>query len=133
MSEERYETVELIVQARTDGQSWFDIIFDLIAGDCEGSPGEELPDGSFTDGDPCTCGLESMGGGGGTLEQCYERGTTVGSGLQPIDLARVIIDLNERRYNYGDPAFEKVIEWAHHEVEFEAFFDNIKDDEDEQG
>lgn len=60
MDEDRYEAIELIVRSRADGVSWFDVISDLISADCQGSETE-----------PCTCGLESMGGSGGTLEQCY--------------------------------------------------------------
>lgn len=59
--DDRYESIELIVKARLDGESWFDIISELISSDCEG-----------TDDIPCSCGLESMGGSQGTLEQCYD-------------------------------------------------------------
>jgi hypothetical protein len=61
LSEDRYEALELIVKSRQDGKSWFDIIYDLIASNCQGS--EE---------DACTCGLETMGGTGGSLDQCYK-------------------------------------------------------------
>lgn len=111
--EDRYEAIELILKSRPDGAAWFDVIFDMITESCEGTDSDE---------DDCTCGMEMMGGSGGTLKQCYDYTTTVGYKLQPIDLARAIVALNERRY--GDVATEKVIEWAQKEIEFEAYFEN---------
>ncbi len=61
--EERYESIEMIIKARKDGKEWHDIIFDLITAECEGDPESEE--------NTCTCGLESMGGSSGTLDQCY--------------------------------------------------------------
>jgi hypothetical protein len=56
--ENRYEALDIIVKVREDGQSWFDIISDLISENCN-------------DPEICTCGLETMGGTTGTLDQCY--------------------------------------------------------------
>ncbi len=61
--EERYESIEMIIKARKDGKEWHDIIFDLVTAECEGDPESEE--------NTCTCGLESMGGSSGTLDQCY--------------------------------------------------------------
>lgn len=117
---DRYEVINLIVKSRPDGKSWFDVVFDMITEECQG-------DGDEKD---CTCGMESMGGSGGTLEQCYSYSTTVGSGLQPIDLARAIADLVDG-FEPDSPT-KKVIEWARKEIEFEESFENLQDDEDEE-
>lgn len=123
MNEDKYEALELIVKCRADGESWFNIVSDYITQDCEGGGGDCLvEDGDASDCDdhehddiiPCTCGMESMGGMSGTLDQCYAWTTTVGSKLQPIDLARVIVGLAEGR-NVTSP----VMDWAKREVEFE--------------
>lgn len=116
--EDRYESIELILKSRTDGESWFDVIFDMITSDCQGTPYDEETD---EDGDPCTCGLEMMGGSGGTLQQCYDHSTAVGYKLQPIDLAKVIIALNEGDYT---PDMFRVLDWATKEIESEAYYEN---------
>lgn len=63
-SEDRYEAVEMILKVRKDGISWFDFFFDLITEECEGDPESD-------DASTCTCGMETMGGSSGTLDQCY--------------------------------------------------------------
>lgn len=60
MDEDQFEAIELIVKKRPDGETWFDVLLDLIAKDCKGS-----------ETDPCTCGLESLAGTSGTLEHCW--------------------------------------------------------------
>lgn len=124
--EDRYEALNLIVKARSDGQSWFDVIHDYITESCEGTDSDE---------DDCTCGMESMSGAvEQTLEQAYAYTTTVGSGLQPIDLARAIIDLADG-FEPDTPTL-KVIEWAKKEIEFEEYFENREwetEDEEEEG
>lgn len=135
---DRYEGIELIVKSRPDGESWFDLIFDFIAADCQGDPESEE--------NTCTCGLESMGGSGGTLEQCFAWSTSVGHGLQPIDLARAIVHLTERTFNSLGTHEEQIaaeyvirgIQWARKEIEFEEYFENREweneeENEDEQG
>ena len=61
MTEDRYETLEMILKSREDGRSWFDVLLDYIAQDCHGS-----------ETDLCTCSLQHMGGSGGTIEQCWK-------------------------------------------------------------
>lgn len=127
-AEDHYETVEMVLKSREDGVSWFDYFFDLITENCEGDPESEEND--------CTCGLETMGGSGGTLEQCYEYGQNLAAGISPIMVAQTIMSLWESRY--GDPdTTDKVIEWARKEIEFEDWFENRlweeeEDDEVEQ-
>lgn len=107
MEEDRYESIHLIVKCRADGQSWFDIMEELISKDC--------------DGIECSCGLESMGGSEGTLDQCYDYSTTVGSKLQPIDLARAIVALSSGPYDHD--IAKPAIEWAKKEIAFEDYFE----------
>lgn len=66
MEEDRYEAFEIIIKARQDGQSWFDVFVDQVTETCEGGL---QPDGSEAS---CTCGMESAGGMTGTLDQCYK-------------------------------------------------------------
>lgn len=139
--EDHYEGLELIVKSRQDGVSWFDIISDLITQDCEGGGGDCIvEDGDESDCDdhdheellPCTCGLESMGGSGGTLEQCYAWKTNLGGGgIQPIDVARVIDFLaSPNTAPYVAPADRvRIIEWARREIEFEEYFESEEGDE----
>lgn len=114
-SEDRYESINLIIKARLDGESWFDVIHDYLSQDCEGIFEEELPDGNYTDGKPCTCGMETMSGMSGTLQQCYDAGTAVGKNLQPIDLALAILEMDRGVRN--DRVLD-VLTWAIKEVEF---------------
>lgn len=86
MNEDRYEAFEIIIKAREDGQSWFDIFVDMVTETCEGgggdcilTEGEMSGDANFdcnvhehTEIISCTCGMESAGGMTGTLAQCYK-------------------------------------------------------------
>lgn len=128
MSKDRYETIRLILKERSDGRSWFDVIDEFISQDCEGGGGEcILAEGEDSDCDdhehtelfPCTCGLETMGGSSGTLEQCFKAETTVGHGLQPIDLAHAIANLYA-----GLEVDEKILKWAENEIRFEEEWDS---------
>lgn len=65
--EDRYEAFEIIIKAREDGVSWFDIFTDMITETCQGTT-EPDEDGNY---EGCTCGMESAGGMTGTLDQCY--------------------------------------------------------------
>lgn len=123
--EDRYEGIELILKSRADGISWFDVISDYITQDCDSVQLEDDEEG-FEQWSPCSCGMEYMGGSGGTLDQCYKWSTNLGQGLQPIDVARVVVFLaNAARAPYADAALRaKVISWAHYEIEFEEHFEN---------
>lgn len=99
-----YEAIQIVIEHKEGADSWFDKISDLIAGEC-GDGGNE-----------CTCGLESMGGSSGTLEQCFDSMSTVGGSLQPVDLARVIVALAAG--NNTPPKYDRVVEWAESEIRF---------------
>lgn len=120
--QDKYESIQMILKSRLDRKPWFDILFDYITENCEGDPDSEE--------NTCTCGLESMGGSSGTLQQCFDHQTSVGQGLQPINLARAIVALNERRY--GDDSTSKAIEWAQHEIEFEEGWVEFEESWDEE-
>lgn len=131
---DRYEHIELIVKSRQDGTSWFDVIHDYITQDCDSVQID--PDDEDSDWTPCKCGMEHMGGMGGTLQQCYDHSTNLGQGVQPIDVARVIIFLTDpARAPYVSPADRsKILTWAFSEVEFEEYFENREwENEDETG
>lgn len=83
--EDRYEALDMIIKVRSDGQSWFDIIHDMITEECEGDPESEE--------NTCTCGMESMGGTTGTLDQCYRHlgiADDIVGPVSKVDLLRVL-------------------------------------------
>lgn len=119
--EDHYEVIELVVRSREDGQTWFDIIFDLISEGCELNPTES----------GCSCGLESMGGSGGTLEQCYNWSNGLAAGISPIMVARALVALSNEQGDYDN--VRKCLDWALKEIKCEEYFENRKwGDEDEE-
>lgn len=121
-NEDRYESINLILRCREDGVSWFDHLFDYIAGTCQGTYDEETEEGL-----PCTCGLESMGGSAGTLEQCYKYQTQIARDIQPIDVAYGIIGLHA---GIRDDHTLKILKWAEGEIEFEERWLSGDDEEE---
>lgn len=115
-SEDVYEVFEILIKTRSDGQSWYDVIDEFISD----SSGETEEDGV------CTCGLVSMGGMSGTLDQCFAWGTTVGHGLKYIDLAEAIVALDSGE-DIGENV-EAVVEWAKAEVTFENWDYNLPEE-----
>lgn len=67
--EEKYEAISLTIKSRQDGVAWFDIIFDLVTDNCDTGISD---DDEFELYPSCSCGLESMGGMSGTLNECYK-------------------------------------------------------------
>jgi len=127
--EEKFEHVDLIVKCRADGVAWFDVIHDYITQDCDSVRLEDDEEG-FEQWTPCSCGMESMGGMSGTLQQCYDHTTHLGQGLQPFDVARAIISLTEHSFNSLGTHEEqieaenviRVLKWARSEIKFEGYF-----------
>lgn len=122
MEEDKYEGIELVVKSRSDDKSWFDVIFDMISENCEGTEENE-----------CTCGLELMSAIGGTYDQVMDWTNSVGYGIQPIDLAKAIKYLLEGYAGFVSDIPEdvsKAIDWAEKEIAFEADFEKEKDDVD---
>lgn len=144
--EDRYENIHMLLKfPAPDGSSWFDYLDEIISKDCQGAGGDCINecgcDSSFEDCEscsdcdnhdhtelfPCTCGLQSMGGTQGTLQQCYDTDENVGHGLKLINLAHAIVSLTNRSFNTLGTHEEqleaevviKAIEWAHKEIEWE--------------
>jgi len=112
MENDRYEAISLIVKQREDGQSWFDCLYDLVTKDCKSDP--EL------DENTCTCGMETMGGMSGTLEQCYDHQLNITRDISPIMVARAVCFLVDGTLVEGDNELtDKVIKWARKEIEWE--------------
>lgn len=119
MDEDRYEAIELLVKARVDGETWFDTIYDLIAKDCRGS-----------EHDPCTCGLEHLGGTGGSLEQCW-RHLDIADDLVTVnadDLQLVLHHLALRSGYTPQPLADAVTRLS---KEITWWDDSLEDDDDE--
>lgn len=124
--EDRYEALELIVKCREDGESWFDIIQELISKDCQGS-----------EDDPCTCGLESLGGCSGTLDECY-RWTGTADDLvdrvRKVDLLLVLDYLRLTQYDLNDAvseAAERLLKECTWWDDFKASWDEEEEEEEE--
>lgn len=113
--EDRYEALELIVKVRQDGESWFNIISDLITSDCQGGGGDCLVEnGDESDCDdhehseefPCTCGLESMGGSTGTLDEAYRHQGIANDIVGPINKADLELILDYVRATGNTQPFD---------------------------
>jgi hypothetical protein len=81
-NEDRYESIEMILKCRADGESWFDVLFDFITETCEGDPESEE--------NTCTCGMQSFGGSGGTLDQCYRQQGIADDLVGPVNKADLL-------------------------------------------
>lgn len=125
-TEDRYEHIELIVKSRPDGEDWFDVIHDYITKDCDSVPVRlEDDEEGFEQWTPCHCGMESMSGMSGTLQQCYDHSTSLGQGVQPIDVARALVALSDYKFDtYNINPTAKAVAWARKEIEFEKYFEN---------
>lgn len=86
MNEDRYESLDMIIKVREDGVSWFDMIHDLITEHCQGDPESEE--------NTCTCGLESMGGSTGTLDQCYRHQGIADDLVGPVNKEDLLLVLD---------------------------------------
>lgn len=121
MSEDRYEAFEIIIKARPDGKSWFDIFFDLVTDECEGDPESEE--------NTCTCGLESAGGTTGTLDQCYRAQGIADDIVGPVDKADLlrILSLVEPVLEEDQAAYDRLYKEC-------TWWDDVQDSyEDENG
>ena len=130
MSEERYETIHLIIRSRSteEGESWFDVISDFISGDCEAildESGEQID---------CTCGLLTMGGSGGTLEQCYDHDRTSEKWADSVEAEDLKMILKKVAYmglnDEERAAFDRLKDSAYWHENFQAWLDSIPDEEE---
>ena len=135
--EDRYENINMLLKTPApDGSSWFDYLEEIISKDCQGSGGDcivepgddsDCDDHDHTELFPCTCGMVSMGGTQGTLQQCYDSDENVGHGLKLIDLAHAIMSIVNHSFNtLGNHEEQleaeiviKAVEWAKKEIEWE--------------
>lgn len=124
-NEDRYESIEMIIKSREDGVSWFDYFFDLITENCQGK--------AESDENDCTCGLETLGGSGGTLDQCHEYQTNIVAGISPLMVAQAITFLvdgtNSKEQN---KLIDKIVKWAREEIRFEEYFENREWENEEE-
>lgn len=98
--EPRYESFDIIIKAREDGGSWFDVFVDMVTENCEGD---------LETGDGCTCGLESAGGTTGTLDQCYRYqgiAEDIVDRVNKADLLLVLDYLELTQYHNDDAVYE---------------------------
>lgn len=126
LNEDRYEHLDMIIKSPApDGEPWFDKIFDLITSFCNA---EE---------DVCTCGLESMGGGGGTLDQCYDHARITDKWAIDVEAADLkwLLSKLEGIELINDEEFKSISrlrEAAYWHDDFNERYSNLDDDDDEE-
>lgn len=129
--EERYESINIWVKV-PEGESWFDRIFDLITEGCE--PYGEDEDGNWTEVNTCTCGLETMGGCTGTLEQLADHDRISEKWAQDVLAEDLKIALHRLSADTGmpDDVFDRLRRAAYYHEDIQAWFDSLpEEDEDE--
>lgn len=124
LDEDRYEHIDILIKAPTEGDSWFDRIFDLVTSFC-------------SDEGECTCGMESMGGSSGTLDQCYDHMRISEKWVQDVrtdDLKLILFWMNEFGFPTAEvaEAYERLHKEAYWHDDFEERYSNLPDDEDEE-
>lgn len=125
--EERFEAIHLIIKApKTDKEndSWFDRIFDLVTSYCTSEEADE-----------CECGMESMGGSGGTLEQCYDYERLTEKWAMDVEandlkVALSIFDSPENDWFKETPQYERLRKAAYWHDDFNEWVANLPDDEE---
>lgn len=130
-NEERYETINIIIKSRSteEGESWFDVIHDFLTKDCSpilNEEGEEID---------CTCGILTMGGCGGTLEQCYDhdRISEKWATVETADLKKILLKVAYMGLNDEErEAFNRLKDEAYWHDNFQAWLDNLPEDEEDE-
>lgn len=124
LNEDRYEHIDMIIKTPApDGESWFDKLFDLITSYCNAE-----------EDDVCTCGLESMGGSGGTLEQCWDHSRISEKWAIDVladDLKYVLEHFERANFKAEDEILERLRAAAYWHDDFEERYSNLDDDEEE--
>lgn len=122
--EDRYEVIEIIVRTPSEEPSWFDKIFDLITETCDG----------VSDQGPCSCGLESMGGSGGTLDQCYDY-TRISEkwaiDVQAADLKRILSIAADHLEEDDKEPFKRLKKAAYWHEEIDEWLATRQDDDEQ--
>lgn len=121
-NEERYEHIDILIKAPEGDDSWFDRISELIESYC--SEGE------------CTCGLESMGGGAGTLDQCYDRMRLSEEWADSVKAADLkfflgLISSHFMLNEEEDEVFQRLYKAAYWHDEFNEWLESINEDEED--
>lgn len=123
LNEDRYEHIDMIIKTPApDGESWFDKLFDLITSYCNAE-----------EDDVCTCGLESMGGGGGTLEQCWDHARITEKwaiDVQADDLKWALTKIDYLNLSDEDTKkLNRLHDAAYWHDDFNERYSNLEDDE----
>jgi hypothetical protein len=130
VTEDRYEHLEILIKSPDGDESWFDRISELIESYCE-PIGEADEDGNY---EGCTCGMESMGGGSGTLDQCYDRMRVTekwANDVQADDLKKALEYLDTLDDFRGAEFYERLRKAAYWHDDFNEWLANLPDEEEE--
>lgn len=126
LSEDRYEHIDILIKTPAEGDAWFDRLFDFITSFCTDDPEEE-----------CRCGMESMGGSAGTLDQCYDHMRITekwANDVQTDDLKLILFWINEHGFPTAEveEAYNRLHKAAYWHDDFNEWVANIPDDEEEE-
>jgi hypothetical protein len=119
--EDRYEHIDILIKSPAGEESWFDRLFDFITSFC-------------SDEGECTCGMESMGGSGGTLDQCYEHMRITEKWAQDVLADDLKLALHRLSADTGmdDEAYDRLRKAAYWHDDFNERYSNLEDDEEEE-
>lgn len=120
--EEKFEVINITIKAPVDGESWFDRIMDFITADCQGG-----------DEGGCTCGLETMGGMTGTLEQCFDHERLTEKWAFDVEAADLKLALDRLSADTGmnDEVYDRLRKAAYWHDDFNEWLANIPDEDEE--
>lgn len=125
-NEDRYEHIDILVKKPAEGDSWFDRIFDLISETCDSVEDEN---GEWSE---CSCGMQSMGGSEGTLDQCYEHMRLTETWAQDVRAEDLKILLDFADDSFKDTVqYERLRKAAYWHDDFNEWVANLPDDEEE--
>lgn len=131
LNEDRYEHIDILVKLPAEGDSWFDRLHDLLTENCDSVEDEN------GDWSPCSCGMESMGGSSGTLDQCYDYMRISEKWAQDVltdDLKLLLFWANENGFPTTEvaEAYERLHKAAYWHDDFNEWLDNIPDEDEEE-
>lgn len=133
LEEDRYEHIDILIKSPAEGDPWYDRIFDFITSFCE-PIGERDEEGNV---EGCTCGMESMGGSIGTLDQCYDHMRITEKwaiDVRADDLKYILAVVKDRPGMVGDlgNVYDRLHAAAYWHDDFNERYSNLSDDEEEE-
>lgn len=125
--EPKYEHIDITIAVPTEGESWYDRIFDFIE--------SQLPECTYDETGECSC-IQSMGGCTGTMDQVldYERF----SEKWAVDVLAADLKLAVELIRIYSPSaseedwYKRLCKAAYYHEDFRAWLDSLPDDDEEE-